>query len=149
MEGSFPRTSMCCGMQDARGTSAKHGLSDAITRANLYTEVGADCALVQGPRSTYELQTVTNHTTGFRAVSISEGGLTPSHSYQQLKEMGFHLVRCEPCSRQVSVCICLVEASWSAGFTATTKHGCYRCCDQGWAIVLLFLQDGEIFSGLL
>jgi 2-methylisocitrate lyase-like PEP mutase family enzyme len=79
-------------MQDARGTSAKHGLSDAITRANLYTEVGADCALVEGPRSTYELQTIANHTTGFRAASISEGGLTPSHSYQQLKEMGFHLV---------------------------------------------------------
>lgn len=30
---------------------------------------------------------------GIRAVSISEGGLTPSHTYQQLKEMGFQLVR--------------------------------------------------------
>lgn len=87
-------------MQDARGTSAKHGLSDAITRANLYTEVGADCALVEGPRSTYELQTIANHTTGFRAVSISEGGLTPSHSYQQLKEMGFNLV----CLSVVELC---------------------------------------------
>lgn len=80
-------------MQDARGTSAKHGLADAITRANLYTEAGADCSLVEGPRSTYELQTIANHTTGCRAVSISEGGLTPSHSYQQLKEMGFGMVR--------------------------------------------------------
>lgn len=80
-------------MQDARGTSAKYGMADAITRANLYTEVGADCSLVEGPRSTYELQMIAANTTGFRAVSISEGGLTPSHSYQQLKEMGFNLVR--------------------------------------------------------
>lgn len=80
-------------MQDARGTSAKHGLADAITRANLYTEAGADAALVQGPRGTYELQTIAKNTKGLRAVSISEGGLTPLHSYQQLKEMGFQLVR--------------------------------------------------------
>lgn len=80
-------------IQDARGTSAKHGLADAITRANLYTEAGADAALVQGPRSTYEIQTIAKNTKGLRAVSISEGGLTPLHSYQQLKEMGFQLVR--------------------------------------------------------
>lgn len=86
------RKSCRCVLQDARGTSAKHGLADAITRANLYTEAGADAALVEGPRSTYELSTIANHTMGVRAVSISEGGLTPSHSYQQLKEMGFGLV---------------------------------------------------------
>lgn len=68
-------------------------MADAITRANLYTEAGADAALVQGPRGTYELQTIAKNTTGLRAVSISEGGLTPLHSYQQLKEMGYQLVR--------------------------------------------------------
>lgn len=78
---------------DARGTSAKHGLSDAITRGNLFVEAGADAALVEGPRSTYELQTIAQNAAGYVAVSISEGGLTPAHTYQQLKEMGFHLVR--------------------------------------------------------
>lgn len=80
-------------MQDARGTSAKHGMADAITRANLYSEAGADASLVQGPRGTYELQAIAKNTKGLRAVSISEGGLTPLHTYQQLKEMGFQLVR--------------------------------------------------------
>lgn len=47
---------------DARGTSAKHGLPDAITRANLYVSAGADAALVEGPRSTYELQTIAANT---------------------------------------------------------------------------------------
>lgn len=98
-------------LQDARGASAKYGLSDAITRANLYMEVGADCSLVQGPRSTYELQTVANHTTGHRAVSISEGGLTPSHSYQQLKEMGFNLVRSAADLVQLLICIALYHSS--------------------------------------
>jgi 2-methylisocitrate lyase-like PEP mutase family enzyme len=78
---------------DARGTSAKHGLAEAITRGNLSVEAGADAALVEGPRSTYELQTIAQNAAGYIAVSISEGGLTPAHTYQQLKEMGFHLVR--------------------------------------------------------
>ena len=78
---------------DARGTSAKHGLAEAITRANLYVDAGANCSLVEGPRSTYELQTIAEKSSGYLAVSISEGGLTPSHSYQQLKEMGFQMVR--------------------------------------------------------
>jgi 2-methylisocitrate lyase-like PEP mutase family enzyme len=78
---------------DARNTSAKHGLADAITRANLYVDAGADASLVEGPRSTYELQTIADNTIGWKAVSISEGGHTPAHSYQQLKEMGFQLVR--------------------------------------------------------
>lgn len=81
---------------DARGTSAKHGLADAITRGNLYVEAGADASLVEGPRSTYELQTIAQNAAGYVAVSISEGGLTPAHTYQQLKEMGFHLVCFSP-----------------------------------------------------
>lgn len=82
---------------DARGTSAKHGLAEAITRANLYVDAGANCSLVEGPRSTYELQTIAENSQGYLAVSISEGGLTPLHSYQQLKEMGFQMVRTCSC----------------------------------------------------
>ena len=78
---------------DARSCSAKYGLQNAITRANLYVEAGANASLVQGPRSTYEMAQICEHTKGLRAISISEGGVTPVHSYQQLKEMGFHLVR--------------------------------------------------------
>lgn len=41
---------------DARGVSARHGLEDAITRANLYAEVGADATFVEAPVSKQELQ---------------------------------------------------------------------------------------------
>ena len=71
---------------------AKHGLQNAITRANLYVEAGANASLVDGPRSTYELAQICEHTKGYRAISISEGGITPLHTYQHLKEIGFHLV---------------------------------------------------------
>lgn len=106
---------------DARGTSAKHGLADAITRGNLYVEAGADASLVEGPRSTYELQTIAQNAAGYVAVSISEGGLTPAHTYQQLKEMGFHLVRqpgrqrmcpvCEHTASPATLALCF-EARW-------------------------------------
>lgn len=42
-------------------------------------------------RSTYELQQIVEHTKGYRAVSLSEQGVTPLHTFAQLKEMGFHL----------------------------------------------------------
>ncbi len=35
---------------DARGTSAKTGLQDAITRTNLYQDAGADASFVEAPR---------------------------------------------------------------------------------------------------
>ncbi len=40
---------------DARATSAKYGLEDAITRANLYHEAGADASFVEAPRTSEEL----------------------------------------------------------------------------------------------
>ena len=43
---------------DARGTSAKYGLEDAITRANLYHDAGADATFVEAPRSTDELREI-------------------------------------------------------------------------------------------
>ncbi|KAI3464603.1 hypothetical protein Pfo_021266 [Paulownia fortunei] len=40
---------------DARATSAKYGLSDAISRANLHMEAGADACFVEAPRDDDEL----------------------------------------------------------------------------------------------
>ena len=43
---------------DARGLSASHGLEDAVARANLYVDAGADGSLVEAPRSVDELRIV-------------------------------------------------------------------------------------------
>ncbi|KAM7507839.1 hypothetical protein LguiA_018292 [Lonicera macranthoides] len=77
---------------DARATSAKHGLSDAISRANLYMEAGADACFVEAPRSDDELKEIGRSTNGYRVCNMIEGGVTPLHTPEELKAMGFHLI---------------------------------------------------------
>ncbi|XP_058097365.1 carboxyvinyl-carboxyphosphonate phosphorylmutase, chloroplastic-like [Magnolia sinica] len=77
---------------DARATSAKTGLSDAISRANLYMEAGADACFVEAPRDDNELQEIAHQTRGYRVCNMLEGGVTPLHTLQELKEIGFHLI---------------------------------------------------------
>ncbi|XP_008795225.1 carboxyvinyl-carboxyphosphonate phosphorylmutase, chloroplastic-like [Phoenix dactylifera] len=77
---------------DARATSAKSGLSDAISRANLYMEAGADACFVEAPRDDDELREIGRRTEGYRVCNMLEGGVTPLHTPQELKAMGFHLI---------------------------------------------------------
>lgn len=50
------------------------------------------------------------NTYGWRAVSISEGGYTPIHTYRELKEMGFGLV-CHP--EPSLTCCCAVAVMYA------------------------------------
>ncbi|KAL1207992.1 Carboxyvinyl-carboxyphosphonate phosphorylmutase [Cardamine amara subsp. amara] len=77
---------------DARALSAKTGLSDAIDRANLYMEAGADACFVEAPRDDDELREIGKRTKGYRVCNMLEGGRTPLHTPDELKEMGFHLI---------------------------------------------------------
>ncbi|KAL5982690.1 hypothetical protein ACLOJK_016766 [Asimina triloba] len=77
---------------DARATSAKTGLAEAISRANLYMEAGADACFVEAPRNDYELQEIGRQTAGYRVCNMLEGGVTPLHTPEELKAMGFHLI---------------------------------------------------------
>lgn len=77
---------------DARGTSAKHGLDNAITRVNLYSDAGADACLVGGVRTVDELRTISEQSRGLKVANMVEGGVTPLLSTQQLKDMGFNVV---------------------------------------------------------
>lgn len=76
---------------DARATSAKKGLEDAITRANLYMDAGADASFIEAPRSNYELGEIGTRTKGIRVCNMLEGGLTPMKTPDELKEIGFHI----------------------------------------------------------
>ncbi|KAF3332361.1 carboxyvinyl-carboxyphosphonate phosphorylmutase [Carex littledalei] len=78
---------------DASATSARFGLSDAIARANLYMEAGADACFVEAPaRDDDELREIGLRTKGYRVCNMVEGAVTPLHTPKELEEMGFHIV---------------------------------------------------------
>ncbi|KAJ8426937.1 hypothetical protein Cgig2_001118 [Carnegiea gigantea] len=75
---------------DARSVN---GLKDAIARANLYHEAGADGLFVEAPANTEELKQIAREVKGFKIANMIEGGKTPLHSRKEFREMGFHLVK--------------------------------------------------------
>jgi len=105
---------------DARNTSAKKGLEEAITRANLYVEAGADAHLVGGLRSIDELRIVGDKSVGLRVANMVEGGMTPLCSTPQLQEMGYHLV-CYPLSSLYAATRALVEVYGGLAATGSSQ----------------------------
>jgi 2-methylisocitrate lyase-like PEP mutase family enzyme len=69
-----------------------HGLEEAIRRARLYKEAGADVLFVEGPRNRDELRCIGRELPGPLAVNLIEGGRTPLCSLEELAEMGFYSV---------------------------------------------------------
>lgn len=77
---------------DAR---AEHGIDEAIRRARLYREAGADVIFVEAPQSDDEVAAVAR---AFPDVPLlfnwAEGGKTPPIELNRLTELGFRLVIC-------------------------------------------------------
>jgi 2,3-dimethylmalate lyase len=75
---------------DAR---AVEGLDEALTRAQMYADAGADALFVEAPQTEAEIETVAR---SFPDVPLlfnyAEGGKTPPVSYERLRELGFSLV---------------------------------------------------------
>lgn len=69
-----------------------HGLDEAIRRARLYKEAGADVLFVEGPRNVDELRAIGEQLPPPLAVNLIEGGQTPLCSLEELHEMGFFSV---------------------------------------------------------
>jgi methylisocitrate lyase len=69
-----------------------HGLDEAIRRALLYKEAGADVLFVEGPRAHEELRRIGRELPRPLAVNLIEGGRTPLCSLEELHEMGFFSV---------------------------------------------------------
>ncbi|MQM18362.1 hypothetical protein Taro_051350 [Colocasia esculenta] len=55
-------------------------------------QAGADACFVEAPRSDDELKEIGRRTTGYRVCNMIEGGVTPLHTPEELKAMGFHLI---------------------------------------------------------
>ena len=71
---------------DARET---HGLDEAIRRAMMYKEAGADLLFVEGPHSLEELEQIGKRLPPPLVVNLIEGGKTPICSLETLSQMGF------------------------------------------------------------
>jgi carboxyvinyl-carboxyphosphonate phosphorylmutase len=69
------------------------GLDEAIRRARLYREAGADMLFVEAPQSEAEIERVAGELADVPLLfNYAEGGKTPAVSHQRLAELGFALV---------------------------------------------------------
>lgn len=71
---------------------AIHGLDDAIKRANIYVEAGADMIFVEAPTTEADIQRIINETKGPSWINMVEGGRTPLVPIPKLQEIGAALV---------------------------------------------------------
>ena len=69
-----------------------NGIDDAIERANLYLEAGADIAFVEAPRNYDDLKKIGKSINGYKMANMVEGGKTPLIPAKELQELGFNLV---------------------------------------------------------
>ncbi|MBL8642513.1 MAG: isocitrate lyase/phosphoenolpyruvate mutase family protein [Rhodospirillaceae bacterium] len=73
---------------DARGP---HGMDEAITRAKMFMDAGADIIFFDGPQSLEELRQICDLKIGPQMANMSETGLTPILSAKELEAIGFKL----------------------------------------------------------
>lgn len=71
---------------DARGPIS---MDEAIARCLAFKDAGADILFVDGPQSTEELELIGKTLPGPLIANMSETGLTPLHTANELQQMGF------------------------------------------------------------
>lgn len=74
---------------DARSVS---GMKDAVTRANLYREAGADMIFPEGLESEAEFAEFAKASPGLLLANMTEFGKTPDISVNRFAELGYQLV---------------------------------------------------------
>ncbi len=73
---------------DARATDS---LEEAITRAKLFHEIGADINFLEAPESIEEMQQYCSNVGGHKFANLIEHGKTPILAHDQLEAMGFKI----------------------------------------------------------
>ena len=68
-----------------------HGLGEAVTRAQVFAELGADILFVEAPRTEAEMRTVCAEVPGVKMANILEGGQTPNVPNTVLRQIGFSI----------------------------------------------------------
>ncbi len=72
--------------------NAVHGIKEALERAQLYQDAGADVIFVEAPKNLAEIKEIASSLRVPQIINIVIGGKTPTLSHDQLKEMGFAMV---------------------------------------------------------
>ncbi|RJG41218.1 isocitrate lyase/PEP mutase family protein [Mesorhizobium sp. DCY119] len=68
------------------------GIDEAIRRAKLYQDAGADLVFVDGIKKIADVEAVAKHVSGPKVVSIVDGNETIALTAADLQEMGFNVV---------------------------------------------------------
>ena len=71
---------------------AVHGIDEAIHRANLYREAGADLLFVEAPRAIDEMRRICSEVKGATFANNLPGGKTPFLSARELQDIGYAVV---------------------------------------------------------
>jgi len=68
---------------------AVYGLDEAIRRANLYHEAGADMIFIEAPTTSDEMKRLNQAVSAPSLANMVEGGKTPLRTAKELQEMGY------------------------------------------------------------
>ena len=68
-----------------------HGIKEAINRAQVFHEIGADILFVEAPKDIHEMQRICSEVPGCKMANIVEGGLTPNLSMRELSDLGYQI----------------------------------------------------------
>ncbi len=85
---------------DAR---AVFGIEEAIERAQVYVEAGADVIFVEAPQTEEEMRKIGREISVPKVANIVEGGKTPLLSARELEGLGFRVALFANCVLRVSV----------------------------------------------
>jgi len=69
-----------------------YGLEEAIRRANMYGDVGADVVFIEAPMSVAELEEIAERVPYPKFVNMLTGGKTPILTAKELEQMGYKIV---------------------------------------------------------
>lgn len=68
-----------------------HGLDEAIERARMFRDLGADILFVEAPRDRAEMARICDELEGPKMANLLEGGMTPNLPPPELQDMGFKI----------------------------------------------------------
>jgi len=71
---------------------AVNGIDDAIQRANLYNDAGADLIFVEAPESVEQMRRIIREVDAHHMVNMLPGGKTPLLNARELQEIGYSAV---------------------------------------------------------
>jgi len=74
-----------------RDANHTHGIQEAINRAKVFHEIGADILFVEAPKYIYEMRLICSKLPNCKMANIVEGGLNPNLTLQEIAGLGYQI----------------------------------------------------------